>query len=121
MEKALSPKAEAQIARNIKIKFKARVLQRKGKLLVNNPYVDYQVDVYTSGQVDMHLGKEIKSLGVRANIDYDVNQGHYVAALDKDLTKNITTTLSSAQSSRTGPFSRGSDRTLRISYTAKFP
>ena len=121
VEKTLSPKAEAKIAPNIRLKFKARVLQGQGSLMVNNPYVDYRTDIHTSGQVDMHLGKKIGSLGIHAKIDYDLNQKQYIAALDKNITKNIKTTISSAQSDSSIPFNVKSDKTLRISYTAKFP
>ena len=121
MEKTLAPKVEAKISKNVRLKFKARILQRKGKVIIDNSYVDSHIDVTTSGDVDVHLSKKLKKLGLSKSIEYDVDEGIYMARIDKQLTRNISTTLSSSQKLRAAPFGRKSDTTLRINYTSRFP
>lgn len=120
-EKALSPKVEAKVAKNVKIKFKARVLQRMGKLLVKNPLVDYHVSINTTGAVKMHLGRDIKALGLSAKIDYDANKGVYVAKIGKRISRNISSTLSSQGASTNTPFGQNTVRALKVSYKSRFP
>ena len=120
-EKALAPKIEAKIAKNIRIKFRARVLQSNGTLFIHNPYVSYHVNFHTSGSVNMHLGKKIKKLGLHAKLDYNVDQEKYIAQLNKRITRNISSTLSSSQSVNKSLFSQESERALRLNYTSRFP
>ncbi len=120
-EKALSPKVEAHITKNIRIKFRARVLQSNGTLFIRNPYVSYHINLRTSGKAKMHLGKKIKRLGLSAKVDYDMNEEEYIARVDKKITRHISSTLSSSQSIKNRPFSQASDRTIKLNYTSRFP
>ena len=121
VEQALTPKVEAKVASNIKIKIKARVLQRTGTLIIDNPYVEYHANINTSGRVGMHMRKELKQLGVVANVDYEMTDGVYVARVSRPITDRVNATVSSAQSDSSAPFSGASDKTIQLNYSAPFP
>ena len=119
-EKALSPKVEAGLTKNIKIKFKARVLQRTGKLIVKNPLLDSHVKIDTSGRVNIHLSKNLKNLGLVAKVNYGL-RGDFRAEVDKKLSRHISSTISSSRD-KNAPFGGpSSDNQLRISYRSRFP
>lgn len=95
--KALKPKIEAGITQNIKLKFRARVLQGRGYIVVQNPYVDANAMVSASGRVELNVEKSFHEVGVHSKVQYNVDQGFWVAQIDKRLTDQISARVTSEQ------------------------
>jgi len=120
VQKALRPNAEASVSRNIKIKFKARALQGKAYMIVDNPYVDAQTSVSLSGNVHMTVKKDLKDLGIQTQLQYEVNKGEYVAQFDKPITRTVSARVSSRQKDRNMAFSDASDQIFQLLYNLAF-
>lgn len=120
VEQALRPDAEAQISKLVSIKLRARVLQGKAILLVNNPWVNAHADVKLDGSVNVHFDKNIEELGVKTALDFDVKDGIYVARVEKPLTTEITARFSASQPMDKGPFKSESDSRIELSYSKGF-
>tara|TARA_R110000868_G_scaffold164359_20_gene396962 strand:+ start:1744 stop:2478 length:735 start_codon:yes stop_codon:yes gene_type:complete len=120
VEQALRPNAEAQISSKVSLKLRARVLQGKAILLVNNPWLDYNATIKMNGSVDMHVGKELKEFGVRTAIDYQVKDGIYVARIDKTITAEISARFSATQDIDKAPFKAESDSRIELTYNRGF-
>lgn len=121
VEQALAPKVEARIVKNVRLRFKARVLQRKARIIVANPYLTSDVVLLTSGKATARLGKDFKRLGVSGNLEYDLGGGRQTAVVQKRLTGSVTASISSSQPAGQAPFLQGGERTLRLTYRSRFP
>ncbi len=120
VKKALKPDTEAQISQNIKLKFKARVLRMRAIMRVVNPWVECETTLNARGEVHSRIGKTFQDLGVRADLNYQVNDGTMIAQLSKPLGNNITAVLSRAQSENEQVVPTGSDNTLQLMYSTPF-
>jgi len=118
---ALRPKTKVQISKNIKIRLKARVLQGKAIIKVENPYVEYETRLYaSSGSVKMFLKREFASIGVTTNIDYDVTGETWIAAVNKPLNERWNARYTSSQSDSEMAFSEHSDQRYELLYSLPF-
>lgn len=97
VHQTLRPNTEVGISKKVKVKFKARVLQGKAIARVDNPWVDTHATVKLTGEVNVQMRKELKDIGVTAGINYNANEGRYLAHVDKKLTDQITARVSSNQ------------------------
>jgi len=119
-QKALRPNAEAQIFPSVKLKFKARVLQGKAYMIVDNPYVDAQAQINMKGEASMNVKRQFASLGVATEVDYQVSSESWVARVDKTITNRITARVTSAQSQKAMAFSNESNRTVELVFGMPF-
>ena len=143
-QKALKPQTKVDVAPNIKLKFKARVLQGKAYMIVDNPYLPNTTTVRADGRVDVHAKKEIESIGVQTEIkyivnsnslrlnaekklsqlgvvtkiDYEVTSGRWIASIDKELAPNVTATISSKQ--KLSSFSKNDEQEAKVVYQLDF-
>lgn len=120
VQQALRPSATAEFSPKIKVKFKARVLQGKAYMLVENPWVEHKTEVSAKGEVQMKFKRDIKQLGVETHLEYQVTGGTYVAWMDKPLTDTLKARLSSSQSDKDIAFTDNTDRTLQFIYSKPF-
>ncbi|TNF00837.1 MAG: hypothetical protein EP326_05845 [Deltaproteobacteria bacterium] len=97
VHQTLRPNTEVGISQKVKIKFKARLLQGRAIARVENPWVDTHATIKATGEVNVQMRKELKDIGVTAGIDYNANEGRYLAHVDKKLTEKITARISSNQ------------------------
>jgi len=119
-QKALAPTTEVGITQNIKVKFRARVLQGKAMMKIENPYVDSETEVKASGAVHTKVEKNLKSIGLIAGVDYAVTEKTWTARFDKTLTERISARVSSVQTDKTMAFSANSDRIVQLMYSLPF-
>lgn len=121
VQQVLQPNAKVAVSKNVRLKFKAQVLQMKGKVLVINPYVDSQADhSFTKNETNLHLGRDISAIGIGAGVDYIVQKESYETYMSKRLTDTITTKISSSQKQDNMAFSSDSDRKVEINYSKPF-
>lgn len=120
VEKALSPKVEAQLSSKIKVKVRAKVLRGQINVLINNPWVDNNISVRLNGAINVHMEKNLEQLGVRTTLDYDFNNGIYVARIEKPLTNEIAARFSATQDTGVAPFTSDSDSRIELTYNRGF-
>ncbi|MCO4793165.1 MAG: hypothetical protein KC493_05615 [Bacteriovoracaceae bacterium] len=97
VHQTLRPNTEVGLTKKIKVKFKARVLQGRAIARVENPWVDTHATVNIDGEVNVQMKKSLSDIGVTAGINYNANEGRYLAHVDKKLTEKITARVSSNQ------------------------
>ena len=120
LEKALKPNVEAQISKRIRIKVKARVLQAKAIVRVDNPWVESNTEINAKGDVQMNFKKDFDKVGVDTNLQYQVNEGSYVAWVDKKLIENWVGRVSSSQSDKEAIFTSNADKTVQLLFNKSF-
>ena len=120
VQNALKPNAEASISKNIKLKFKAQVLEGEGTVSVDNPWVDCNARVNLQGNVEVHVAKRFESLRVNTVVDYRKTDDIYITSIEKQLSDTITTRVTSTQISSEAPFSTNSDARLGLFYHKPF-
>jgi hypothetical protein len=119
-QKALRAESKVSVAKNIKLKFKARVLQGKAIMKVVNPYVSYTTTYSFTSGLNMNINKEFKAIRTVASVDYKVADGQYTANLDKKITDKINARISSSQKVDSGIFTPESNSTFRVMYSTPF-
>ena len=119
-QKALTPKAEVGVSESVKVKFKAKVLQAKAFMIVKNDYVNNSTEVDITGNVKVNVNRDIASLGVNTGVDYQVTDGQWVARVDKQLSENWRTRLSSSQLDDEMAFSKSSDTRVEFMFSQAF-
>lgn len=97
IQQTLKPQTDVSIAQNFRLKFKARVLQGKAFMLLDNPYLDNKTTVSLNGKVTMEVGKNFKNEGIEAKTILNVNDSNWEAYVDKVLSDNTRARLSSTQ------------------------
>lgn len=120
VQQALRPSSEASISNNIKLKFKARILQLQGTMQIINPWVESETTFNADGEIHSRFAKNIKSLGIRTEIYYQVHDGNYQAIISKPLTDKVTAVLSSAQSDNEVAFADLDRNTVQLIYSTPF-
>jgi hypothetical protein len=120
VQKALKPQTRVEVSKNFKLKFKARPIQGRGFMNIENPWINNSTTVKINGRVNINLNKDIKLLGLKANLDYDVNGGHYVASLNKPLTDEITARVTSSQEDKDVAFTNFDQQTFELFYSLAF-
>ncbi|MEI8346055.1 MAG: hypothetical protein WCG27_01210 [Pseudomonadota bacterium] len=121
VQKAIAPNATVPVSKTIKVKFKARVLQGKAMMVVDNPYVESNTTASLAGKkINTEAAKDLKAIGVRTSVNYDVTEGIWVAALDKKLTETISARISSTQNKRVMAFTSEAERRYELSYAKGF-
>jgi hypothetical protein len=120
VQKALKPSSKVDIAPNVRLRFKARVLQGVALVNLENPYVDSKATVKANGRMNMHVGKRLDNIGLHTRVDYNVRESSYIAAVRKDLSTHWSTTLSSEQEKEDVAFSSGTNRTVSFDFSSGF-
>lgn len=122
VHQTLRPNTEVGISKKIKVKFKARVLQGRAIMHVENPWVDVNANIKATGEVSVHFHKNIEELGIQTALDYNAREGQYIARVDRRLTETITARISSSQSDEKMmfDFDESVDRRLEIFYFKPF-
>ncbi|OUR93486.1 hypothetical protein A9Q84_18610 [Halobacteriovorax marinus] len=120
VQKALKPQTSVAVSKFVKFKFKARVLQGKALMYVENPWVQNTTTVKADGTVNVNMNKDISELGLKTNLDYNVNDGDYVARVDRPLTKQITARITSSQTVKEVAFTDIDNQTFEVLYNYSF-
>lgn len=97
VQEALRPNTEASISKNIKLKFRAKVLRGRITMRVENPWVDYSTDFTVTGDVEMWLRKKIDVIDATASFNYRPLEEMFVAELERPISENIVARLSARQ------------------------
>jgi hypothetical protein len=145
-QRALKPNAEAAISDNIKLKFKARILQGKAIMEVKNPYVQYTTTANLKGEVNLDASKEFKELGVNTNanyradednlkvnvvkdfkdlniqasINYEISEETWTASLQKPIYRKLIGRVSSSQADKEMILGNESNQVMEVMFNTSF-
>lgn len=120
VHEALRPSTNVDIAPNIRMRFKARVLQGEASMNVENPYVESKTYVRVNGDITTELGKSFDKLGLRAQLNYRVDNGEYRALLNQRLSDHWSAEVISQQEDDKILFSKDTDQVYQLLYSAPF-
>ncbi len=120
VQKALKPSSTLAVSEDYKVKFQAKVLQGQATVRLINPYFEYDTNFSLSGSVNMHVGKEIKEMGVRTDLNLDIGASRYVASVDKDLGNNFAARASTSQATDESVTSSAADKKIELMYNLPF-
>jgi len=121
VESTLKPDTSVGVSKNIKLKFRAKVIQLRGDIVVENPYVDARAEVRASGKARIFVGRNLASLGLDSQIEYSVNDGIWEAKVQKRLGRHWATQIRSAQSINQLAFlDKGSEKSVELKYHRNF-
>jgi hypothetical protein len=120
VQQALKPESDVQISDEYKLKFRAKVLQGEATLLLENPYVESEAKLYSNGEVNLYVSKQIVQLGMGTHLDYNMTKSEYTTYVDKSINDYWSTRLTSIQSDQNVAFSGQSNRILSIQFNSPF-
>ena len=120
VQEALKPNTTVEVSPLLKFRFRARVLEREARMIVENPWFEYDAQVGLDGYAVMNMRKRFDQLGLSANIVYKVSEGNWETYIDKSITQNISSRLSSTQSDNTMAFTGEADTVLSFVYSSPF-
>lgn len=120
VQKTLRPSSQVQIAGKVKLKFKARLLQGKASVALENPYVENNIEFKADGSINMTVKKNISMLKLTAQAKYDVQKEHYFTEFSRPLNSKTVAKVSSHQNSKTAPFSNDSDKRVEVFFSHSF-
>ncbi len=115
VERSLRPNATVPITKYISFKFRARVLQGKAVMVVQNPWIECNAIVGANGKARVLTKKDFKQLGTSTGIEYNINESQFVAFVDQEITNNIKARISSTSQPN------GNDADKKIEMNASFP
>jgi hypothetical protein len=113
VQQALRPNTEAAITKNFKLKFKARIIQMKAFMRIINPWVESETTFRVDGRVNTRISKTFKDLGLRTDLNFQVNDGHWVAQVSKPINQNVRAVLTTQQT-------ESFDNTVQFIYSTPF-
>lgn len=120
VEQMLRPNSNIQINEKVKVRFKARILQGHATMQVQNPYFDWSTNFKTNGEVQVSMAKDLSLLGVKTGLDYFSRNGKWRASVDKQITRNISSVVSSEQKTRSMAFSGESEQKIELKFYHPF-
>lgn len=104
IEHTLKPDTSVAVSEKVQVRFTGRLIQRYAKVIVKNPYVKAEGTISLDGNIDFKLSKEFEEIALTAEMNYDLDEGRYVASLDKKITDRWSTRVSSSQADSELPF-----------------
>lgn len=90
VQQNLSPETSVEMAPNIRLRFRARVLEGAARMMVENPYIENTTTIDYKGQLHVNLNRQFKKIDLRTHFDVNVNEGNWQAAVDRPLTETVT-------------------------------
>lgn len=120
MQTALAPNSQVQMSENIRVKFKARLLQGKAMMDVDNPYFFMETTLSANGKLNLEMNKEMKDVGVKTQVNYDISAKQWVAMVNKSITETLSGRVSSTQADKSMMFTDESDRRYELLYSRPF-
>lgn len=120
VQEALKPNTTVEVSPLLKFRFRARVLEREARMIVENPWFEYDAKISLSGYAEMNMRKRFDQYGLSANIVYKVSEGHWETYIDKSITQKISSRLSSTQSDKTMAFTGEANTVLSFVYSSPF-
>lgn len=119
VQEAMKPNTTVEVSPLLKFRFRARVIQREVRLLVENPWLECNAKANLSGDLEVNLAKNL-DYGVRANLFYKVNEGYWVTSFSKSLTNNLSGVVSSYATDKQMAFSEDANTTVQLVFSQPF-
>ncbi len=117
----VQPAGGMVLGHGVKFKIRARPIQGRVFLIIQNPIMDYETKMSLDGRVIMSATRNIESLGIRSGINYDMHYHSWEAHVDKQLTETLMARASSSgKGSDQVAFESGTNKTFQLIYSTSF-
>lgn len=101
---SLRPNSSASLSKNLKLKFRAKLLQRKAAIVLQNPWVGCRVDASFQGDAKIKMSKEVAGFAAVAN--HEVSSGTWESRIERSIASNVRAQISSTQKMGGVPFNK---------------
>ena len=95
-------------------------LEQKFTMQVKNPFLKLHADAFVNGRMKLHSGKRFKKVGVTTNLDYEVNDGRWIASVNKQLSQRVKARLSAIKEGAPSFYDKETDKTMQLIYQRPF-
>jgi hypothetical protein len=119
VQEALKPNTTVEVSPLLKMRFRARVIQREVTLLVENPWVECNAKANLKGDLELNFAKNL-DFGVRANVFYKISEGYWVTSFSRAITNNVTGVISSYATDNQMAFSDEADTSIQLVFSQAF-
>ena len=119
-QQALKPNTEARLSKDIKLRFKGKVLQGEGFIFVENPYVDFRTSFEISGSTHLNIKRNISSLRLETSLNYNITKGQWEAYVEGPLSESVKARIISSQNDDAMIFSDQSDQKVEVYFYKDF-
>lgn len=113
VQKALKPNTTANLSKNVRLRFKARVLEGKIFMVLENPYLDYRANVNLRGEMEMTAKKELKHLRAEAKTQYNFDDKRWLTLMDRVIVRELKARVASEHRARE-PSGKQYDQSLQL-------
>lgn len=120
VKQALKPNSTAAISKNIKLKFRAKILRMRAYMRIINPWVKAETEFNINGQVFSRFQRRFEDLGVDTKLEYRLHDNDFTASVSKPLGNNITAVVSSTQPMSRASSGNAADSTFQLQYYTSF-
>ncbi len=120
VQQALKPNTTVKMNKYFKLKIKGKVLEGKVTFTLKNPFFNCETYVWINGRSTIHMGKDFKTVGVKTNLDYKVNEGRWIASIDKKITKQVGAILSAERTGFISLYDQKATQVLKVYFNHPF-
>lgn len=97
MKSALRPSSTAELSRNIRLRFRAKLLRMKVYMKIENPWVESETEVSIRGNIISRFRRDFKDFGIKTSLEYRFREGDYTASFSKKISPHVTAIFSTTQ------------------------
>ena len=117
--KALRPSSTAAISDNFKIKFRAKLLRGRGRVLFINPWVDANAQFSLSGRMELTLRKEFQGPQILTQVRVNFHNDEWIALMQKRISESLKAQILSIQPTKSMALDNA-DRRIQLIYQKSF-
>jgi hypothetical protein len=111
VQQALKPNTTVKMNKYFTLKIKGKVIEGKVIFTLRNPFLDLNSYVKLNGKMKLHTGKTFKNMKLQTSLDYHVNEGRWIASVDKKITDHVGARYTTE---KTGFFNPVDDNAIQV-------
>ena len=117
--KALRPSSTTSISKNLKIKFRAKLLRGRANVLFINPWVNATAQFSLSGKMEFNLRKEFQAPQILTQVNINFHNEEWTALMQKSISKSLKAQILSIQPTKSFALD-DADRRIQLIYQKNF-
>jgi hypothetical protein len=117
LNSGLKPNGQLGLSDTFKIKFRGKLLQGNGTMLIVNPYMDLTLQMDISKGAFIEGSKRFEDLGLNSTLNYSLKEQLATFKLERKVSQDLNADVSY----QNGPSTHGAgDVTLKLMYSRPF-
>lgn len=120
VQQALKPNTTVKMNKYFTLKIKGKVLEGKVIFTIRNPFLQLNSYVKLNGKTKLHTGKNFKSIRLQTSLDYHVNEGRWIASVDKKITDHVGARYTAEKTGFFNPVDSNSNQVFQFYFNYPF-